>query len=98
MIKNTLSRKSSPAITSDRWHVVRARWSGETSGEPRFEREIVSEHDGRDSAVTAGRKVVASMRDEMTARLRDQRDQIFVRRPAYKSLKTAGRRLKKRRG
>lgn len=96
MIKETLSKKRHPALTSDQWHVVHARWSGETKGEPRFEREIVSEHEGRDSAAVAGRKIVASIAKEMAARPRDRRDQILVRRPSYKSLKTAGR-LEKRR-
>ena len=91
MITETLSCKKHPALTSDLWHVVHARWSGNESGEPRFERKIVSEHADRDSAADAGRKIVASIANDMAARPRECRDQILVRRPAYKSLKASGR-------
>lgn len=91
MITETLSRKQHPALTSDRWHVVHSRWSGNEAGEPRFEREIVSEHGDRDSAANAGREIVASIAEAMAKRPRQCRDQILVRRPAYKSLKAAGR-------
>ena len=91
MIKETFNRKSSPALTSDRWHVVHARWSGASSGAPRFERSIVSEHDDSATAASAARKVLSSLAREMAARSRETRDQIFVRKPDYKSLKTAKR-------
>lgn len=91
MIKSTLSRKKNPALTSDRWHVLHARWTGETAGKPRFDREIVSEHGDRESAATAARKMVSSMASEMTGRANDRRDQILVRRPEYKSLKNSPR-------
>lgn len=91
MIEETLSRKKRPALTSDHWHVLHAHWSGETSGKARFEREIVAERDDRASASDAAREIVAALAEEMRARPRAQRDQILVRRPAFKSLKTAGR-------
>ncbi len=92
MIKDTLSRKKSPALTSDQWHVVHARWSGTSVDPDLFERRIVSEHgDDRDAAANAARAVVAAITAEMLKRPRDQRDQVFIRPPAYKSLKTAAR-------
>ena len=91
MIRETLSRHSNPAITSDRWHVVHARWSGDRSEDPLFERTIVSEHDGRASAVSAAREILSTLAPQMEGRARSTRDQILVRRPAYKSLKTAKR-------
>jgi hypothetical protein len=100
MIRELLNRKNTPAVTSDHWHVVVARLSGEPSGKPskspRFERSIVSEHDDRASAVTAAREIVSTFVVEMAGRERSARDQVFVRKPKFKSLKTA-RRVSKRR-
>ncbi len=97
MIRDTTNRKSIPAITSDRWHVIHARWSGDPAGEPRFERSIVSEHEDRAAAASAAREILSSLTTEMTARPRGRRDQVFVRKPNYKSLKTARRRDRRRR-
>src|SRR5688572_3307125 len=36
MIQETLSSKQRPAITSNRWHVVHARWSGERTNQTKF--------------------------------------------------------------
>ena len=96
MIRETSSSKNSPAVTSDRWHVVRAAFSGEATGAPRFARSIVSEHEDRAAAVTAAREVVSSIAPEMAARAPRERDQIFVRKPEFKTLKLA-RRVHKRR-
>jgi hypothetical protein len=97
MIQETLSRQHKPALTSDHWHIVHARWAGEASGTPRFEREIVSEHDDRASALVAARKFAASISDAMLQLPHDRRDEIVIRRPEYKSLKTAKRRMRRRR-
>ena len=91
MIQETFSRKNNPAITSNQWHVIRARWSGDRSGEAMFERSIVSEHEDHASAMAAGRELSASVVAEMADRPAAQRDQVFVRRPTYKSLKLAPR-------
>ena len=92
MIQETLSRNSNPAITSDRWHVILARWSGKSKADPRFTRSIVSEHDDHASAVSAARRMLTSRADEMAKTPVATRDQILVRRPAYKSLVSARRR------
>lgn len=87
MIQETVSRKNAPVVTSDHWHVLHARWSGGSS----FERSIVSEHDDRGSAATAARAMHKGLAPDMASRPREGRDQILVRHPNYKSLKTAGR-------
>lgn len=89
MISDTTTARSRPAITSDQWHVVRARWH-EGSATP-YAREVVSEHPDRVSAADAARTCVAAIALEMTDRPRSERDQVFVRRPRFKSLKQAAR-------
>jgi hypothetical protein len=91
LIKETLSQKNNPSVTSDCWHVIHARWSGEMKGTPLFDREIVSEHADRDLATAAARKMVAALAKTMTKRAPERRDQVLVRRPGYKSLKSAVR-------
>lgn len=91
MIQETLNRQSTPAITSDLWHVVRARWNGEASGEPHFDRAIVSEHDDRTAANRAAKVLRILVAKEIPKRPLARRDQVFVRKPGYKSLKSARR-------
>src|SRR5690349_21089163 len=91
MIKDTLNRKSHPAVTSDRWHVIHARWGGDPAGDPRFVRSIVSEHGDSAAATKSARDLLAALAPEMAARRRETRDQVLVRKPGYKSLKTAKR-------
>lgn len=92
MIKELLNKNGHPSITSDRWHVVHARCTGGSEGRPRFERTIVSEHDDRSAAASAARATVSAGAQEMSGLDPERRDQVFVRRPNYKSLKRAGRR------
>ena len=91
MIRETKNHKNSPVLTSDRWHVLRARWNGDRSGEPVYERTIESEHEDSTSAADAARSLVANFVTEMDGRTRETRDQVLVRRPGYRSLKTAKR-------
>jgi hypothetical protein len=97
MIRDTVSRKNNDALTSDRWHVVHARWNGVERGQPRFERSIVSEHDDSDEAVVAARNIQGRLAGELVGREAERRDQIFVRRPGFKSLKVSKRLERKRR-
>jgi hypothetical protein len=96
LIRETLNTKSAPALTSDHWHVVYARWSGEAAAIPRFERSIVSEHEDKAAAMEAARRLVSAYHAEMVDRPRHERDQVFVRRPGYLSLKNAKRTGKQR--
>lgn len=96
MIQEILNKKNLPAITSDHWHVVRARWSGDASGRPSFVRSIVSEHEDCGAATAAAEQILTSLGETMNEREPDARDQVFVRRPDFKSLKTAKRVSKRR--
>jgi hypothetical protein len=96
MIRETKNRKNAPVLTSDRWHVLRARWNGDTAGEPLYQRTIVSEHEDSAAAATAAREIVATFVSEMAGRTRETRDQVLVRRPGYKSLKIAKRAVTRR--
>jgi hypothetical protein len=91
VIRDLQNGKNLPSITSDHWHVVRATLADATTPKPRFVRSIVSEHEDRGAAVAAARKIVRSVTESMGDRPRDVRDQVFVRRPDFKSLKTAKR-------
>jgi hypothetical protein len=85
MIRETISPKNRILLTSDQWHVLHARWTGDEL----YERAIVSEHADRASATSAAREFAAAHRAEMTGRTRVTRDQLLVRRPGHKSLKIA---------
>lgn len=91
MIRETINHKNSPVLTSDHWHVLRARWDGILSGEPHYQRTIESEHEDSASATNAARTLVATFVTEMDGRTRETRDQVLVRRPGYRSLKNAKR-------
>lgn len=95
MIEETKTPNRNPAVTSDRWHVVHARWDGVTRAAPLFVRKIVSEHETREEAVDAARSLRASVAPQLANRDDSTRDQIFVRQPAYRSLVTSER-LKRR--
>jgi hypothetical protein len=92
MISSVETRKGTEAITSDRWHVVHSRFVGESGGFP-FRRSIASEHDDRASSVRAARSLVTRLRRESGALPIETRDQVFVRRPGFKSVKSAKRRI-----
>lgn len=88
MIQDTVTRLQHPAITSDQWHVVHARWSGAAGPEPLFERTIVSEHVDRAAALDAARALSKALTSQMLGREAQALDQVIVRRPAYKTRKT----------
>lgn len=97
MISQTTSRTHRPALTSNRWHVVHARWSGAGEDGHRFVRTIVSEHEDRERATESARKLADRLGDEMRRRPRHERDQLFIRKPGFKSLAAAGRVRRRRR-
>ncbi len=90
LIRETFNADRELAVTSDRWHVVHARWSG-APGTPRFECSIVSEHVDSTSAVQAARDLKSSLVPGMASRPMEARDQVIVRRPAAASAKSTGR-------
>ena len=91
-MQETLNRASRPAITSDHWHVVLAKWSDDRPGELPFIRAIVSEHDDRAHAIVAAKALVKTVAVDEASRPASDRDEVFVRRPNFKSLKFAKRR------
>jgi hypothetical protein len=93
MITAVKTRKGTDAITSDQWHVVHARFLG--GDERGFARSISSEHVDRGACVKAARALIARIRAEAGDVPADQRDQVFVRRPGFKSLKAANHRVKR---
>jgi hypothetical protein len=97
MITDALTRRGNPAMTSDQWHVVHAEWCGKRANHPPFARHVVSEHPDRATAVVAAKQLAAKLDPTVRARPIENRDQIFVRPPRYRSLKFTSRRIKKRR-
>jgi hypothetical protein len=91
MISTVETRKGTEAITSDRWHVVHARYMSGRASLP-FLRSISSEHDDRAACVRAARVLIARVHSDAPAVPLAERDQVFVRRPGFKSLKSAARR------
>jgi hypothetical protein len=76
--------------------VIVARFNGIDAGRPRFVRSVVSEHEDRAAAAAAAREVISTIDRSMSDRPTEGRDQVFVRKPDYKSLKTASRVTKRR--
>jgi hypothetical protein len=95
LIKEILNTDKELAVTSDRWHVIHAQWSGDP-GTPRFVRTIVSEHNDSESAVQAARELKSSLAAGMDSRSPEARDQVIVRRPSSESLKNDGRLVRRR--
>lgn len=91
MIQEVLNKKNHLVVTSDRWHVLHARWTKKNTGKPLYVRTIISEHDDKKSAAEAARDFVASFQAEMVGRQPNTRDQALVRRPRFRSLKIAPR-------
>lgn len=95
MIEQTQTRAQRPALTSNLWHVVHSRWAPKVDSPP-FIRSIASEHEHRAEAVDAAKLLIASLRDAGSERPVEEQDQVFVRRPHFKSLRFAHRRAPKR--
>jgi hypothetical protein len=93
MIKDTVTKKGRPAITSDRWHVVHSQFRRKGKSAKPFERSIISEHDDQSTCRKAARALRARLDQDQATPLA-QRDEVFVRRPNYKSLKTTRQRVR----
>ena len=91
MISTVETRKRTEATTSDRWHVVHSHFVGRLATAP-FLRSISSEHDDRASCVAAARSLLTRVRNEAGEVSIADRDQVFVRRPGFKSIKSAKKR------
>jgi hypothetical protein len=97
VITDALTRRGNPATTSDRWHVVHAKWCGKQANHPPYSRTVVSEHTSREKAVVAAKRLAAKL-DPVRIKLPPaERDQILVRPPLFRSLKFTSHRVKGRR-
>ena len=90
MIEDVLTSKGSPAITSDRWHVVRSHFTDAGEMKP-YLREVVSEHPTRLDCRKAALTLRALLDDQVRLTLHP-RDEVFVLPPRYKSLKRSRQR------
>ena len=88
MMLEVLTRAGVAAITSDRWHVVRARLTYPGAVRP-FVRAVESEHRDRASCVRAAVALRRRVAAESVGRPVAERDEIVVCPPNYKSLKVA---------
>ena len=93
MITSVKTSTGAEAITSDQWHVVHARFLG--GGKRPFSRSISSEHEDKLSCTKAATALWAKLRVDAKAVPADERDQVFVRRPGFKSLKLSKRRARR---
>ncbi len=96
MIEQVKTSKGSDAITSDQWHVVRSRYQAAPTGF-RWSRLVESEHATRALCVAAARELQQRIVAEAEARPAAERDEVFVRRPGFKSLESTRRRRAKSR-
>jgi len=83
------------AVTSDLWHVVRARMTHPGAKRP-YVRTVESEHLDRASCVRAARALRRRVAAESGGVPEAERDEVVVRHPNFKSLKVA-RSLRRRR-
>ena len=88
MIAEVLTSKGLQAITSDQWHVVHSRWS-DAGGKRPYARGIHSEHGDRAACVQAAKVLRRQVAADSVGVPAAERDEVFVRRPKFKSLKTA---------
>lgn len=88
MIRDVETSKGVPALTSDRWHVVRSRWV-EGGGKRPYARSVHSEHDDEASCRKAARELRLKLAREDGAVPEAERDEVFACKPGFKSLKFA---------
>jgi hypothetical protein len=93
MIADALTGRQNPATTSDQWHVVHSEWKGRASNHPPFARSIVSEHKNKAAADVAGKQLAMKLQTAQKKRPLEERDQIFVRPPGFRSLKFTAQRM-----
>lgn len=88
MIKDIVNSKGHPAITSDLWHVVHSRLV-EQGGVHPYARSIHSEHPDRAACHAAACALRRSLTAASPNLPEEERDEVLVRKPEFKSLKRA---------
>lgn len=93
MIMEVKTSKGTQAITSDQWHVVHSHFTDPRCELP-FLRGVSSEHPDRSECVKAAKALLAKLATEAGNVPAAEKDEVYVRRPGFKSLKA----VKSRRG
>ena len=88
MIQEVVTSKGAAAITSDQWHVVHSRLVDSKDPRP-YLRGIHSEHADRVSCRKAALALRAKLLADNASLPEAERDEVFVRKPAFKTLKLA---------
>ncbi len=88
MISEVLTEKGTPAVTSDQWHVVHSRFTFPGALRP-FLRSIHSEWQDRPSCRNAAKALRARLNENDKGLPPAERDEVFVRKPNFKTLKIA---------
>lgn len=88
MIQEVKTSKGKSAITSDQWHVVHSRLVDVGAKRP-YARVIHSEHGERTACQKAAKDLRVKIAREDAAVPAAERDEVFIRRPNFKTLKAA---------
>ena len=88
MITEVATSKGIAAVTSDQWHVVHSRLMFAGSKRP-YSRGIHSEHTDRVSCGKAAKALRVRLAAESADVPVSERDEVFVCKPNFKSLKLA---------
>jgi hypothetical protein len=88
MITEVQTSKGTPAITSDQWHTVHSRWL-DGAGKRAFVRSVHSEHEDSSACRKAAKELRQKLAREGAEVPEAERDEVFVRKPGYKTLKRA---------
>ncbi len=88
MIQEVVTTKGIPAITSDQWHVVHSRLT-DVSGKRPYARGIYSEHADRLACQKAAKALRVKLAADGATAPEAERDEVFVCRPRFKTLKLA---------
>ena len=88
MITDVQTSKGTSAITSDQWHVVHSRLVDAGAARP-YVRSIHSEHADRLTCRQAAKALRVRLAAESSGVPEAERDEVYVCRPKFKSLKRA---------
>jgi len=86
VIREVQTDAGSAAITSDQWHIIHSRYVFDGAKRP-YLRSVHSEYEDRTACRQAARALRQQLLAQETGVAIDQRDEVFVRKPNYKSLK-----------
>ena len=92
MIQEVDTKKGAAAITSDQWYVVHSRLVDAHQKRP-YVRGIHSEHADRLSCRKAALALRAKLLEDNASVPWAERDEVFIRKPKFKTLKQAKTRL-----